>query len=122
MPTITLAIGALLVALGGYAYTGSVSRSAMTLIPAFFGIAFIVLGLLARRGDAMRRHAMHAAAALALAGIIAGTGPLAMGGTDRFPPLMIQATTGLMVLCAILLALAVRSFVQARRARRATAG
>ena len=118
MPTITLAIGALLVALGAYAYTGSVSRSAMTLIPAMFGAVFIVLGLLAGRGEAMRRHAMHAAAALALVGIVAGIGPLAMGGTNRFPALMIQATTGMLVLCAVLLALAVRSFIAARRARR----
>lgn len=119
MPTVTITIGALLVALGAYAYTGSATRSAMTLIPAFFGIAFVLLGLLARRGDAMRRHAMHAAAALALVGVVAGIGPLAMGGTNRFPPLMIQATTGMMVLCAVLLALAVRSFITARRARRA---
>lgn len=117
MPTLTLAIGALLVALGAYAYTGSVSRSPMTLIPAMLGAVLVVLGLLARR-EAIRKHAMHGAAALALLGVVAGIGPLAMGGTDRFPPLMIQATTGMMVLCAVLLALAVRSFVQARRARR----
>lgn len=117
MPTITAAFGALLVALGLYAYTGSATRSAMTLIPAFLGVAFVVLGLLARI-PAMKRHAMHAGAALALLGALAGVGPLAMGGTTRFPPLMIQATTGMMLLCAILLALMVRSFVQARRARR----
>jgi hypothetical protein len=118
MPTITAAVGALLVALGLYAYTGSVTRSPMTLIPAFVGGTFVLLGLLART-PAMKRHAMHAGAALALLGALAGIGPLAMGGTRRFPPLMIQATTGMMVLCAILLALMVRSFVQARRARRA---
>jgi hypothetical protein len=121
MPTLTLAIGALLVALGAYAYAGSATQSAMTLIPAFFGACFVACGLLARRGDAMRRHAMHVAAALALVGVVAGIGPLAMGGTKRFPPLMIQATTGLMVLCAVLLVFAVRSFIAARRARR-TAG
>ena len=116
MPNLTLLIGALLVALGAYAYGGSVSRSAMTLIPAMLGTALVGLGLLARR-DALRRHAMHAAAALALLGVVGGIGPLAMGGARRFPPLMIQATTGMLVLCAVLLVLAVRSFVQARRAR-----
>ena len=109
MPTITLAIGALLVALGGYAYTGSVSRSPMTLIPAIVGAVFVVLGLLARN-PAMKKHAMHGTAAIALLGALAGIGPLAMGGTTRFPPLMIQATTGMMLLCAVLLALCVRSF------------
>ena len=120
MPTLTIATGALLVALGAYAYTGSASRSAMTLIPAVLGAIFIVLGLLAQR-PAMKKHAMHGTAALALLGALAGIGPLAMGGTNRFPPLMIQATTGMMVLCAALLALSVRSFIQARKARRAAA-
>lgn len=118
MPTITVVFGALLVALGAYAYTGSATRSAMTLIPAMVGVVFIVLGLLART-PALKKHAMHATAALALVGALAGIGPLAMGGTTRFPPLMIQATTGMMLLCAALLALSVRSFIQARRARRA---
>lgn len=116
MPNLTLLVGALLVALGAYAYTGSVSRSAMTLIPAMLGAVLVALGLLARRA-ALRRHAMHAAAALALVGVVGGIGPLAMGGTRRFPPLMMQATTGMLVLCAVLLVLAVRSFVQARRGR-----
>lgn len=118
MSTLVIAIGALLVALGVYAYTGSVARSPMALIPALFGLVFIVLGLLARR-EAMRKHAMHAAAAFALLGIVGGLGPLAMGGSDRFPPLMMQATNGMMVLCAVLLVFAVGSFVQARRARSA---
>lgn len=116
MSNVVITVGALLVALGAYAYTGSVSRSAMTLIPAIFGAVFIVLGALARK-ESLRKHAMHGAAAFALLGMVAGVGPLAMGGTNRFPPLMIQATTGMMVLCAVLLALAVRSFIQARRAR-----
>jgi hypothetical protein len=42
-----------------------------------------------------------------------------MGGTRRFPPLMIYSTTAMSVLCAVFLAFAVRSFVAARRARAA---
>jgi len=115
MPTLVLSIGALLVALGGYTYFGSASRSAMTLIPAMLGVAIVVLGLLALQ-DGLRKHAMHGAAALSLLGVIGGIGPLAMGGTARFPPLMMQGTNGMMILSGILLVAAVRSMIMARRA------
>jgi hypothetical protein len=117
MPNLTFLVGALLLVLGGYAYTQSAVRSPMALIPAFLGAVFVVLAFLAGR-DALRRHAMHAAAALALLGALAGIGPLAMGGTRRFPPLMLYSTTAMSVLCAIFLVFAVRSFIAARRARR----
>ena len=41
--------------------------SVTALIPAFFGLPLVVLGFLAR-SESIRRHAMHAAAALALVG------------------------------------------------------
>ncbi len=116
MPNLTFAVGVLLVVLGGYAYTQSVTRSPMSLIPAFLGAIFLVLGFLAGR-EALRKHAMHAAAALALVGLVAGLGPLMMGGTRRFPPLMVRSTTAMSVLCAVFLFFAVRSFIAARRAR-----
>ncbi|MEM1030712.1 MAG: hypothetical protein AAGN82_10200 [Myxococcota bacterium] len=115
MPNVIVVIGVSLVALGAYTFIGSITGSAMTLIPAMVGAVFIALGFVARR-DAARKHAMHAVAVLALLGIVAGIGPLAMGGTKRFPPLMMQGTTGMMILCAVLLALCVRSFVRARTA------
>ena len=115
MPTFVLSIGLLLIALGGYTYLGSATRSAMTLIPAMLGAALVVLGLLARK-DGMRIHAMHGASVLALLGVIGGIGPLAMGGTSRFPPLMMQGTNGMMILSGVLLAVAVRSMIMARRA------
>lgn len=116
MPKLVLIIGALLVVLGVYTYTQSLRGSAMTLIPAMLGAAFLALGLLALR-ESLRKHAMHAAAAVALLGFVAGIGPLAMGGTARFPPLMIQGTTGMMILSGLLLAAAIRSMIAARRAR-----
>jgi protein-S-isoprenylcysteine O-methyltransferase Ste14 len=118
MPNLTFLLGALLVVLGGYAYTESATRSPMALIPAVLGVLFAVLAFAAGR-EALRRHAMHAAAGLALLGVVAGLGPLGMGGTRRFPPLMIYSTTAMSVLCAVFLAFAVRSFVAARRARAA---
>lgn len=119
MPNLTFLLGALLVVLGGYGYTQSATRSPMALIPAVLGILFALLGVLAGR-EGMRKHAMHGAAALALVGLVAGLGPLGMGGTRRFPPLMVYSTVAMSVLCGIFLVFAVRSFIAARRARTAT--
>jgi lysylphosphatidylglycerol synthetase-like protein (DUF2156 family) len=116
MPNLTFLVGALLVVLGGYAYTQSATRSPMALIPAALGLLFVVLAFLAGR-ESLRKHAMHGAAALALLGIVAGLGPLAMSRTREFPRLMLYSTTAMSVICAIFLAFAVRSFISARRAR-----
>ena len=116
MPNLTFLLGALLVVLGGYGYTQSATRSPMALIPAALGVVFVLLAFLAGR-EPLRKHAMHGAAALALLGILAGLGPIGMGGTRRFPPLMVYSTAAMSVLCAVFLAFAVRSFIAARRAR-----
>lgn len=120
MPNVTAFVGLILMVLGGSAYTQSATRSPMALTPALFGVVFLALGVLAGR-DAWRKHAMHAAAALALVGTLAGLGPLMMGGSNRFPPAMIRSTVTMSVICALFLALAVRSFIMARRQREAGA-
>src|SRR5688572_32328469 len=65
----TIVFGLLLTGLGlvGYFLAGGVSVTA--LIPAFFGIVLLALGFLAR-SEPMRKHAMHAAAAVALIGFL----------------------------------------------------
>jgi SNF family Na+-dependent transporter len=76
MPRLTLAFAAVLILLGLVAFFGlqeAGDRSVTALIPAFFGIVFGILGLLATR-PGLRKHAMHGAAVLTL---------LAMGGTGR---------------------------------------
>lgn len=118
MPIIVLCIGVVLVALGAYTYLGSLTGSAMTLIPAMFGAPLVVLGLVGQLWDKGRKHAMHASALIALLGLLAGIGPIAMGGGSRFPPLMMQGVYGMMALSAILLAAAIGSFILARRAAR----
>ena len=78
MPRLTLAFAAVLILLGLVAFFGlqeAGDRSVTALIPAFFGIVFGILGLLATR-PGLRKHAMHGAAVLTL---------LAMGGTGRAP-------------------------------------
>lgn len=114
MPNTTSFLGILLIVLGGWGYTQSATRSPMALIPSLLGVLFLALGIAAGR-DEWRKHAMHAAAGLALVGLLAGLGPaLMMPGA---PPLMRRSTGAMSVLCAIFLVLAVRSFVMARRGR-----
>ena len=117
MLTTTRLIGFILIAIGiiGYVATGAASLTA--LIPAMIGAILLVLALVARSAEA-RRHAMHAAVAIALISAL-GTLPrllpaLAAGELAR-PAVISQA---LMVgVLLIYVALGVKSFVDARRAR-----
>ena len=119
MAPYTVGVGVLLVALGAWGYLGAAEehRSGTALIPAYLGLALVLLGLLAFK-DSLRKHVMHAAAALGLVGLLASGGRLAArlagGGTlDRAA----LASGGMALLCAVFVALCVNSFVQARRAR-----
>ena len=116
-------IGVLMIVLGLAGYFGTGTSSFTALIPAMFGLLFVVLGAVARNEGA-RKHAMHAAAALALIGLLATARsfaalPAALSGE----PLprgagAVYSQAAFAVLSAILLALAVKSFIDARRARR----
>ena len=104
--------------LASYFLTDRVSVTA--LIPAFFGAVFVILALVAR-SESARKHAMHAAALLGLVGCVM---PLVMiirkwlGG--EFDPLS-RAGGGqlaMSALCGIFVVLCVKSFIDARKARK----
>jgi hypothetical protein len=124
MPATTIAIGAALIVLGlgSYALTGGVSPTA--LIPAAFGVLLLLAGVLARN-ERMRMHAMHGAVLVALLGFLGsvrgvmGLGTVLDGTAVR--PAAIVAQTIMAVLTLVYVVLAVRSFIAARRARRAGA-
>jgi hypothetical protein len=104
-------------------FFGTGSEHITALIPAFFGLVFVILGLLSRR-DKLRMHTMHAAAALALIGCVVTavmgvpkTVTLLSGGEVARPVAVIEQDV-MAVLCAIFVALCVKSFVDARRRRR----
>ncbi len=122
MPATTIALGAALIVLGvgSYVLTGAVSLTA--LIPAGFGLLLLLAGLLAR--DARwRMHAMHAAVLVALLGFggsfrgLLGLGKVFDGTAVR--PAAIVAQTIMALLTLAYIVVAVRSFIQARKARRA---
>lgn len=118
MPATTRLIGILLIVLGvgSYALTGRTSITAM--IPAFFGAVLLICAMIARRGDAARRHAMHAAVAVGMVGMLAALVralPAALRGDAGRPAVIAQLIMGALLL--IYVALGVRSFVEARRRR-----
>ena len=124
MPATTLALGAALLVLGigSYVLTGGASPTA--LIPAAFGLLLVGAGVLAR-DDRKRMHAMHAAVVIALLGFVGsargllGLGKVLDGTAVR--PAAIVAQTIMALLTFAYIVVAVRSFIQARRARRAGA-
>jgi hypothetical protein len=120
MPRITVVFSFVYIALGlvGYLMTGGVHMTA--LIPAFIGVILLVLGLLGRKQN-LRAHVMHAALLIGLLALL-GTArsllklPAAFDGTAERPEaIFAQAATA--VLSVVYLALGVRFFIAARRAR-----
>jgi uncharacterized membrane protein HdeD (DUF308 family) len=122
VPSITLALGVALIVLGIGGYVTSDAASLTALIPAVFGLLFVVAGVLAQ-DERKRMHAMHAAVVVALLGFLGSVrGLIAIGkvfdGTAARPAATV-AQTIMAVLTLGYIVLAVRSFIQARRARRA---
>jgi hypothetical protein len=109
----------LLIAQGLGFFVGTQAPTA--LIPAYFGAALLVLGLVAWKEN-LRKHAMHAAAVLALIGFLLPVGRLvakviADGGIKD--AVAAAALAIMAVLCGVFEALCVRTFILARRSRAA---
>ena len=127
MAPVTIVFGVLMILLGviGYVATGRVHRTA--LIPVLPGLIWLALGVLARN-ERMRKHAMHAAAALSLVGFLAMARAIVnlirwqTGGADPERPAAVISQAILGFLFLVFLILCVRSFIAARRARTSGAG
>lgn len=118
MPTTTRLVGIVLmiIGLGSYWLTGRTSVTA--LIPAFFGVVFVLLAYVARN-EAARKHAMHVAVAIGLLGVLGTLGraiPEVLKGELTRPAVIAQIVTGLVL--AYYVFLGVQSFRAARRARK----
>lgn len=126
MAPVSIVSGILLILLGiwGRWYTDvpASATSNTALIPAGFGIALLILGLLAFK-ESWRKHTMHAAAALGLIGFLAAVGrgvvswPAYLSGKTTNPDAAL-ALLLMAVICGVFVALCVRSFIVARRARK----
>ncbi len=125
MAKVTIVFGVVLLALGAGFYFATGAAAPTSLIPAGFGILLVLFGALANSPEPGRRMLwMHIAVTLGLLGFLfpafmtikslvkAHGGPLAR-------PLAVAEQGIMAVVCLIFVALCVRSFIAARRARTA---
>lgn len=111
MSKVSIGIGVLLVVLGVSSFIAT-QTSITALIPAFFGVPIMVLGIVAFN-PRFRKHAMHVAMLIALIGI-GGAGQRLMAATE-WKPLANGSQLAMVVLCAVYLGLGIKSFIDARR-------
>jgi len=75
IPKITIYYAGVLILLGLIGYFGFGRVSITALIPAFFGVVVLIVGLVGRK-ESMRKHAMHAASVLGFMGFVSTAGGL----------------------------------------------
>lgn len=120
MPKLTFATGAVLVVVGLVGYLGTGFASATALIPSIIGVLLLISGWIAQKN---LMAGIHIALILALLGALGmfmplqGLGDLFAGEAER-PAAVIAALVSLIVLVVYLI-LGVRSFLAARRWKRA---
>jgi hypothetical protein len=124
VPLITVIFGVLLTLLGLVLYRMSESGAPTALIPSVFGVVLVLCGQIARGNSAKARmHAMHAAAVVGVIGL-AGGAVMTVVDLQKLAsdePVLYKALGGkaaLAMLCAVFVALCVKSFIDARRARK----
>lgn len=113
-----LGTGAALIVLGVVVTLASDSGSVTSLIPAFVGAVFVVIGLLAKAKPELNHHLMHAAAVVSLLAILGSLGSAIGRGASGWA-LFAQLAT--VVIVGLFLWQAILSFRAARIAREASA-
>jgi hypothetical protein len=119
VPRITLLVGVLLIIVGAFFYYLTNMASWTALIPAIFGLVFMILGQLAAV-PGLRKHMMHVSAALALLGVVFGIIRLLPGPAEG-KGYAYTETAIFAGLCGLLVILSGKSFIDARRRRQASA-
>lgn len=121
MARVAIIIGLILMAIGVAFYIGTGGKSITAMIPAFVGMPILVCGAIGL--NALRRKAaLHVAVVIALLGFLGSFGrtiPLLSvlrGAPGAYDPIVVYESAALNVLCLIFIILAVRSFMDARRA------
>lgn len=121
----TIAYGLFLIGLGvaSYFLTGGVSPTA--LIPAYFGLAVLPLGLLSNLKPQHKRHFLHATSVISLLAIL-GTAKgflfsfTLLSGGELERPAAVIAQALMFVASVTYLAFCVRSFINARVLKKTT--
>ncbi len=106
----------ILIGIAGYGYGVSSGNASLTaFIPSVFGIVLVLLGLLAKSKESMRKHLMHAAIVVALLGFLATVGRMASKMSELTLSAAVIAQIAMAVVCLAFVILAVQSFAAARR-------
>ncbi len=125
MARVSMFFGVLLIALGLVGYfrptmlgdPGTDVTSPTALIPAVIGALLLLCGMTVAAKPALRKHAMHLAAAVGLIGAVGGFMPIMRNKMDTSKAGTVSGIL-MVVLCALFVAMCIRSFVLARIARR----
>lgn len=126
----TIMTGLVLILLGLLGYLNATpdaegNKSPTAFIPSAIGALILLCGLIAFK-DSLRKHAMHAAAVLGVLGFLGGFAPVIRQQAKGLPfDLSAPAVyVGLLmsVVCFAFVALCIKSFMDARKARQAVGG
>ena len=123
MAKLTIGFGVVLILLGAISFFGTGSVHPTALIPAYFGVALSVCGLLANSpNEKLRMVVMHIAVTIGLLGFL-GSGIMAIieitrahGGPLAHPE-AVESQAAMAVISLIYVGLCIRSFIAARRGR-----
>lgn len=120
MPSTAIVSGVLLILIGIIGYVFSIvdgNTSLTALIPAAFGLLLVILGLLAKSKENLRKHLMHAAVLVGLLGFIIPTVRLISQMSKITVSLAVLSQAAMALICLFFVILSIQSFVNARRNR-----
>ena len=127
MAKLTIAFGVVLIVLGVWGFVATGSAHPTALLPTWFGLALVVCGALATTENASWRMAwMHIAVSVGLVGFL-GSAIRALvefvnaHGAPLAHPVAVEDQLAMAAICLVYIALCVRSFIAARRTRKAAA-
>ena len=115
--TIGFGVVLILLGLGGYVLSSGVSITA--LIPAFFGLPILILGVVAQRGY-LQRFSLYGVLVLAVLGFLGSVRGLIklfslLAGEDVTRPFAVIVQSNMAVICLIYIALWIKAFIDERR-------
>ncbi len=118
MANTTILFGTVLTLVGIIGFFGTGQSSPTALIPAAFGLLLVALGIIARN-EKLRKHAMHAAAVVAVLGFLGSASGIwqivkLMMGDEVVRPEAAIARAVMAIVCLVFVGLTVRSFIVAR--------